>query len=228
MIRKKSENRKLRIILTEDGSHTIFYPEINDHYHSIHGAFSESLHVFIRSGFSYHPSADVSILEVGFGTGLNVLLTLKQALEEKRQVIYHAIDKFVLPADITDSLNYNQFLETINPGLFNAIHRLSWNTDHELSGFFLLRKILADINELEPTIGYDIVYFDAFGPDKQPEMWTEDIFRKIYTAMNPGGLLVTYSSKGDVKRRFQKCGFIVEKIPGPPGKREMLRCIRQT
>jgi tRNA U34 5-methylaminomethyl-2-thiouridine-forming methyltransferase MnmC len=228
VIRKKTENRKLRIILTKDGSHTIYHPEINDHYHSIHGAFSESLHVYIRSGFSYHPSADVCILEVGFGTGLNVLLTLKQALEEKRQVIYHAIDKFVLPADITDSLNYNQFLKTINPGLFNAIHRLSWDTDHELSGFFLLRKILADINELEPTIGYDIVYFDAFGPDKQPEMWTEDIFRKIYTAMNPGGLLVTYSSKGDVKRRFQKCGFIVEKIPGPPGKREMLRCIRQT
>ena len=228
MICKKSGNRKLRIILTEDGSHTIYHSEINDHYHSIHGAFSESLHVYIRSGFNYHPSANVSILEVGFGTGLNVLLTLKQALEEKRQVTYHTIDKFVLPADITDCLNYNQFLENINPGLFNTIHRLSWDTDHELSGFFLLRKILADMNELELVKGYDIVYFDPFGPDKQPDMWTEDIFRKIYTAMNPGGLLVTYSSKGDVKRRFQKCGFIVEKIPGPPGKREMLRCSRQT
>jgi tRNA U34 5-methylaminomethyl-2-thiouridine-forming methyltransferase MnmC len=228
VISKKSENGMLRIILTEDGSHTIYHPEINDHYHSIHGAFSESLHVYIRSGFSYHPSANVSILEVGFGTGLNVLLTLKQALEEKRKVIYHSVDKFVLPADITDCLNYTRFFEGINPGLFSAIHRLSWDSNHELSGFFHFRKILADINDLELTERYDIVYFDAFGPDKQPDMWTEDIFRKIYNAMNPGGLLTTYSSKGAVKRRFQQCGFIVEKIPGPPGKREMLRCLKQT
>jgi tRNA U34 5-methylaminomethyl-2-thiouridine-forming methyltransferase MnmC len=227
VIYKNSENRNFRIILTEDGSHTVYYPLINDHYHSIHGAFSESLHVYIRSGFSYHPSVNVSILEVGFGTGLNVLLTLKTAFDEKRQVTYHTVDKFALPADITDHLNYSQFTEIIIPGLFNTIHRLSWDTDHDLSGFFSLRKILADISNLELTGGYDVVYFDAFGPDKQPDMWTEDIFRKIYNAMNPGGLLVTYSSKGDVKRKFQHCGFIVEKIPGPPRKREMLRCLRQ-
>jgi tRNA U34 5-methylaminomethyl-2-thiouridine-forming methyltransferase MnmC len=216
----------MKIITTEDGSHTVYHPEINDHFHSIHGAFRESMHVYIRSGFSYHPSADVSILEIGFGTGLNVLLTLKQAREEKRKVRYDSVDKFVLPAEITDILNYSGFSESIDAGWLSTIHDLSWNADHEISDFFSFRKILADINDLKFTRKYDIVYFDAFAPDKQPDMWTEEIFLKIYNAMNPGGLLTTYSSKGEVKRKFQHCGFIVEKIPGAPGKREMLRCFK--
>ena len=221
-----SEIMPFRIVTTEDGSHTLYNPGINDHYHSIYGAIRESMHVYISSGFSYHSSPFISLLEVGFGTGLNVLLTMKQAGEEKRRVIYHSVDKYVLPADITEHLNYSRFFDSTQSGWLAKIHDLSWNKDHEISDFFLLRKIHADINELEFTSKYDIVYFDAFGPDKQPEMWTEDIFSKIYNAMNPGGLLTTYSSKGEVKRRFQRCGFMVEKIPGPRGKREMLRCSR--
>ena len=142
-------------------------------------------------------------------------------------MIYHSVDNFILPRDITDRLNYALYFESIDPRLFSIIHRLSWNEDHAISDFFQLRKIMADLNEIEFTGRYDIVYFDAFGPEKQPGMWTENIFRKIYNAMNPGGILTTYSSKGEVRRKLEKCGFIVEKIQGPPGKREMSRCIRK-
>lgn len=218
--------QSLRLILTEDGSHTIYLPEINEHYHSVHGAISESLHVYIRSGFSYHPARKVSILEVGFGTGLNVLLTFAQAREEKRKVIYHTVDTFILPDDITDCLNYLSY-EVINPEWFRLIHEVSWDAEHEISEFFHLKKVLADIKKLDLTSKYDLVYYDAFGPNKQPEMWTENIFRKIYDSMNPGSILTTYSSKGEVKRKFEQCGFMVEKIPGPPGKREMLRCVKR-
>lgn len=219
--------QNLRLILTEDGSHTIYLPEINEHYHSVHGAISESLHVYIRSGFSYHPARKVSILEVGFGTGLNVLLTFAQAREEKRKVIYHTVDTFILPDDITDCLNYDLSNAVINPEWFRLIHGVSWDAEHEISEFFHLKKILADIKKLDLTSKYDLVYYDAFGPNKQPEMWTENIFRKIYDSMNPGSILTTYSSKGEVKRKFEQCGFMVEKIPGPPGKREMLRCVKR-
>ena len=219
--------QNLKLILTEDGSHTIYLPEMNEHYHSVHGAISESLHVYIRSGFSHHPARKVSILEIGFGTGLNVLLTYKQAREEKRKVIYHSVDTFILPVNITGYLNYDLLHEDINPGWLRMIHGLSWDTEHEISEFFHLKKILSDIKKLDLTSKYDIVYFDAFGPDKQPDLWTDDIFSKIYEAMNSGSILTTYSSKGEVKRRFQQCGFMVEKIMGPPGKREMLRCTKR-
>jgi tRNA U34 5-methylaminomethyl-2-thiouridine-forming methyltransferase MnmC len=214
----------VRIITTYDGSHTVFHPGTGDHFHSIYGAVSESMHVFINAGFSYHPSKDVKIFEVGFGTGLNVLLTLKQAWSEKRKVRYDSIDNFILPVQITDSLNYAGISENINKDWFSLIHSLSWDKDHNITDFFTLRKILADIHEIDLPIKYDIVYFDAFGPDRQPDMWTEEIFMKIYKAMNPGGILTTYSSKGEVRRSLHRCGFMVEKLTGAHGKREMIRC----
>jgi len=215
----------VRIITTYDGSHTVYHPGTDDHFHSIYGAVSESMHVYINAGFKFHPSRNVSLLEVGFGTGLNVLLTLKQAWSDNRRVRYDSIDKFVLPDEITDSLNYSGLSENINKGWFGLIHSLSWNTDHDITNFFSLRKILADIHETDFSRKYDIVYFDAFGPDKQPDMWNEEIYRKIFSAMNPGGILTTYSSKGEVRRELQRCGFIVEKLPGAHGKREMIRCL---
>lgn len=217
----------LKLILTKDGSHTIFIPGMNEHYHSVHGAVSESLHVYIHAGFCQHSAKSVNILEVGFGTGLNVLLTLKQAMEEKREVLYHAIDNFILPMDITARLNYESFPGVSMTGLLNMIHELEWGKEHQVSDFFKFKKILSDIKETEFTSLYDIIYFDAFGPDKQPEMWTEDIFIKLYGVMKPGGILTTYSSKGEVKRRLERCGFSIEKLHGPEGKREMMRCIRQ-
>jgi tRNA U34 5-methylaminomethyl-2-thiouridine-forming methyltransferase MnmC len=215
----------MKIITTEDGSHTIYHPEMDDHFHSIHGAVTESMHVYIRSGFSYHTSREVNVLEVGFGTGLNVLLTLRQAWLEKRMVSYDSIDKSILPDEITDSLNYPVHIENINKRWFRLIHSSSWNADHKIEDFFSFRKILAGIHEFNPGKKYDVVYFDAFGPGKQPDMWTGDIFHKIFNAMNPGGILTTYSSKGEVRRRFQQCGFIVEKLPGPKGKKEIIRCL---
>jgi tRNA U34 5-methylaminomethyl-2-thiouridine-forming methyltransferase MnmC len=215
----------VRIITTHDGSHTVYHPGTDDHFHSIYGAVSESIHVYINAGFRYHPSQDVRMLEVGFGTGLNVLLTIKQAWSDRRKVRYDSIDKFILPCEITDSLNYSGLIENINQEWFGLIHSLSWNIDHDITDFFCLKKILADIHETDLTGKYDIVYFDAFGPDKQPDMWNEEIYRKIFNAMNPGGILTTYSSKGEVRRGLQHCGFIVEKLPGAHGKREMIRCL---
>jgi tRNA U34 5-methylaminomethyl-2-thiouridine-forming methyltransferase MnmC len=215
----------MKIITTDDGSHTVYNPTINDHFHSIHGAVSESVHVYINAGFRYHPSKEVSVLEVGFGTGLNVLLTLKQAWIEKRMVNYDSIDNFVLPDEITDSLNYYSLTENINSDWFSLIHNLHWNMNHDITDYFRLRKILADIHEINFSRKYDIVYFDAFGPDRQPDMWTEEVFIKIYNSMNSGGILTTFSSKGEVRRRLQNCGFVVEKLPGAKGKREMIRCL---
>jgi tRNA U34 5-methylaminomethyl-2-thiouridine-forming methyltransferase MnmC len=214
------------LIFTKDGSHTIFLPELNEHYHSVHGAIRESLHVYIHSGFDHHPIKNVKVLEVGFGTGLNVLLTLKQAMEEKRKVIYHTIDKFILPEELTGKLNYDTLIGEMVSGWFQMIHVSPWNREIPISDFFTLMKILTDLKDTEFNYKYDIVYFDAFGPDKQPEMWTMDIFKKIFEAMNPGGILTTYSSKGEVRRKMEQCGFSVEKLPGPAGKREMLRCTR--
>lgn len=223
--------RNLKLITTKDGSHTIYLPGMNEHYHSVHGAISESLHVYIRSGFSYHPARKISVLEIGFGTGLNVLLTLIQAREEKRNVTYHSVDTFILPAYIIDKLNYNTLYDSTSgsndPSWFKMIHGSSWENEYEISDFFHLKKIFADIKKIELTSKYDIVYFDAFGPDKQPDMWTDDIFKKIYDAMNPGSIMTTYSSKGEVRRKLEKSGFMVEKIPGPAGKREILRCFRK-
>ena len=223
--------QNLKMIITEDGSHTIYLPEMNENYHSVHGAISESLHVYIRSGFSYHPARKVSILEIGFGTGLNVLLTLLQAREEKREVIYHSVDTYILPADVTDNLNYGSFYNLFSggtdPNWFKMIHESSWDKEHQITGFFLLKKSQADVKKIELTHKYDIVFFDAFGPDKQPDMWTDYIFRKIFNAMNPGSIMTTYSSKGEVRRKLEKTGFMVTRIPGPAGKREMLRCFRK-
>lgn len=216
----------MKIITTNDGSHTVFHPGTDDHYHSIYGAVSESVHVYIDAGFRYHSSGVISLLEVGFGTGLNVLLTLKQAWADKRKVRYDSIDNYILPVEITDSLNYSVLSENINADWFRLIHSVSWNTDNDITDFFRLHKILADIHETIFTRKYDIVYFDAFSPDRQPDMWTEEVFLRIFNAMNPGGILTTYSSKGEVRRRLQYCGYIVEKLPGAQGKREMIRCLK--
>ena len=162
---------------------------------------------------------------MGFGTGLNVLLTLKQASAEKRKVRYDSVDSNILPDALIGSLNYNALVDNIDKNWFGLIHDLDWNTEYDITDFFSLRKILVDIHDLNLTAKYDIVYFDAFGPDKQPDMWTEEIFKKIFNSMNPGGILTTYSSKGEVRRKLQNCGFNVEKLRGAKGKREMIRCL---
>lgn len=220
--------KDIQLRLTKDGSHTLYIPELDEYYHSLHGAINESVHVFLQAGFSSHPSGNVKLLEIGFGTGLNAILTMIRAEEENRTVTYHSIDINPLPTEIISRLNYPELLEGIYKERFRKIHEVDWNTEHEIASFFRLKKILADIRDHELAGSYQVVYFDAFAPDKQPGLWKQEIFMKIFNAMSADSILTTYSSKGEIKRRMAKCGFDVEKIPGPPGKREMMRCLKKS
>jgi tRNA U34 5-methylaminomethyl-2-thiouridine-forming methyltransferase MnmC len=212
------------IIYTEDGSHTLFVPELKEHYHSTYGAIQESRHVYLKEGLKYSPANPVIIFEVGFGTGLNALLTLLYANESKRFVNYSSIELFPVSNQIVKKLNYSYLLEAADS--FNKLHEAEWNKTIKISEYFSLHKINADLTSYELDVNSDVVYFDAFAPNIQPEMWTEAIFNKLFQSMNKDGILTTYSSKGKIKRIMQDAGFHVEKIAGPPGKREMLRGIK--
>ncbi len=208
---------------TNDGSHTLYVKELDEYYHSIHGAVNESIHIFLNSAFSFHSATDVSIFEMGLGTGLNAFLTMIRAEEEQRSAVYHAIEKYPLSQGLINQLNYAELFSGSKIQWFDQIHSCGWEKDNQLTEFFTIRKIKADLVSYEMHDKYDIIYFDAFAPDKQPDLWTGDIFRKLFDSMRPAGILATYSSKGSVRRTMESCGFQVEKLPGPPGKREMLR-----
>ncbi len=210
----------MRVIRTNDGSSSIFLPEMNETYHSKFGAVTESLHVFIKSGLRYHAQNDLNILEIGFGTGLNVFLSLIENISGKRTIYFESIEKFPLHENIINQLN---FLKKENQSLFRQVHDAPWNKEVVLRGNFILHKRELDLLNFQSEKRFDLVYFDAFAPNKQPEMWTNDVFENIYKHMNIGGVLVTYSAKGSVRRTMESVGFIVERIQGPPGKREMLR-----
>jgi tRNA U34 5-methylaminomethyl-2-thiouridine-forming methyltransferase MnmC len=214
------------IIITSDGSHTIYVPELNEHYHSVHGAVQESEYIFIERGFNECKSDPVSVLEVGFGTGLNVLLTALKSIETNRIVYYTSVEKYPLEKTITDLLNYHMFTGLRGKEIFSLIHAAEWNKCVEIVKNFYLTKTESDLTTDKPTGEYDIIYFDAFGPDKQPEMWTYDIFSAISAVTVKNGILVTYSAKGEVKRILKSCGFEVSLIPGPPGKRQIIRAVK--
>lgn len=216
----------MQLVITGDGSHTIYVPRLNEHYHSTFGAITESMHIFIKAGFEQVKNPEnITVLEIGFGTGLNALLTCMSADEKKINVSYHTLEKFPMSLEMANTLNYpSQFTEPEIPGkLFHSIHKAPWNSMVEIHNFFHLRKIQADFGEFIPDFRYDLVFFDAFAPDKQPEMWTQDIFERLFRNLNPGGILITYCVKGAVKRMLKGAGFTIEKLPGPPGKREILR-----
>jgi tRNA U34 5-methylaminomethyl-2-thiouridine-forming methyltransferase MnmC len=215
-------NISMEIRMSADGSTTLYRPDLDEHYHSTFGAVQESMHVFIEAGLKQCCGQPLHILEVGFGTGLNVLLTLLHT--SHRKVIYHTVEKYPVAHAILKSLNYPQLLGDESKTVFDTIHSVSWNKEHEIRPNFRLKKIDADLaDSLFQTNFYNLVFFDAFAPDKQPELWTPVIFRKIYRAMQQGGILTTYCAKGAVRRAMQSCGFTVERIPGPKGKREMVR-----
>jgi len=220
-----------RIQVTADGSHTISIPEWNVTYHSIHGAVRESIHVFIKEGLKYLLSKrtvdTLSILEMGFGTGLNALLTFREAAGEQQHIYYQTIEQYPLTYTETDKLNYAEQLN--EPALHSCLitlHSVPWDTDVQIHPYFCLHKTHLALLDVSFTRSFDIIYYDAFAPAAQPELWTEDVFRKLYHCLAPGGILVTYCSKGNVRRAMQAVGFIVEKVPGPPRKREMLRAMR--
>ncbi len=217
-----------QVVLTKDGSHTISIPELNVTYHSIHGAIQESKHIFIEAGlkasdlFSY--IGVHQILEIGFGTGLNALLTLMEADKHKNRIYYTGIDLYPLSEQHATALNYCELLnEPDYQRLFMKMHEGPWDEMFEITDYFRLTKIKNSVLNFTSDNFYSVIYFDAFAPTAQPELWTKEVFEKLFNMLNPEGLLLTYCSKGDVRRAMIAAGFTVEKIPGPPGKREILR-----
>ncbi len=216
------------IIATADRSHTLFHRELNEHYHSVNGAITESQHVFLANGFCSVAGRQVAVLEAGFGTGLNALLTAMEAARSGREVRYVSLEKFPLAPEVAGRLNYPDLLGEDAAALFLALHRAPWNEELQVTPFFALTKIRLDLvtDPLPALPAFDVVYFDAFGPDKQPEMWQPAVLSKMTGALAPGGVFVTYSAKGEVRRNLQALGLSVERVPGPPGKKEMLRGIK--
>lgn len=229
-IMNKFDNRE--IIITKDGSATIHFPELNEQYHSHHGAIQEAQHVFIKNGFyevlKGQTYPELKILEMGLGTGLNALLTYLECEKNSQNVYYTGIEAYPVLSEEINQLNYSQLLEDApkKETILSTIHKANWEKAVSLSPFFTLQKRKLFFEDFEDQNAYDLIYFDAFGARVQPELWTEAIFQKMYKALDFYGVLVTYSAKGSVRRALQKVGFYVERLPGPPGKREMLRAVK--
>jgi tRNA U34 5-methylaminomethyl-2-thiouridine-forming methyltransferase MnmC len=215
-----------KIIQTSDGSHTIYVPELDEHYHSVHGAVQESAFIFINNGFNFCTANPVSILEIGFGTGLNVLLTAIRSQADNRYVDFTSVEKYPLDEKTVKSLNHHEFAGEKGIVLFERIHSVPWNKKASILSNFNLTKIKMDFTLEKPDGLFDLIYFDAFGPDKQPEMWTGEIFDSISRGVKKNGIFVTYSAKGEVKRNLRASGFDVTLLPGPPGKRQMIRAVK--
>ena len=219
-------------LITKDGSVTLSVPEMNVTYHSVHGAIQESQHVFIDAGLKYyqqlHPGEQVSVLEVGFGTGLNALLSIIEAEGRETSIYYVALEPYPLTKDEISFLNYCQLLK--RPDLqqdFLAIHECEWNKSLIASENIIMHKSDMTLKTFTHSTKFHLVYYDVFAPSAQPELWTKEIFEKLHDLLHPGGILVTYCSKGEVRRAMQAAGFLIEKIQGPPGKREMVRAVKK-
>ena len=216
------------IITTKDGSHSLFSEKYDEIYHSGNGAIQESAHVFVHSGFEYALQAfgnKLRIFEVGFGTGLNALLTVIEAKKQEIDVYYETIEQYPVPIEVVKELNYTAILENekYRPP-FHSMHLSNWNTENSISPYFLFKKNQADFLNFEmPTGAFHLIYFDAFAPENQPEMWTVEVIKKLNQALVPSGILVSYCSKSAFRKTLAEAGFMVEKLPGPPGKREMVR-----
>jgi tRNA U34 5-methylaminomethyl-2-thiouridine-forming methyltransferase MnmC len=215
-----------KIILTSDGSHTIFVPELNEHYHSVHGAVQESSLVYIRNGLEFCKADPVNIFELGLGTGLNVLLSVIYSNENKLRIDYTSIEKYPLPLSVLNTLNHHSFAGEKGKDIFSKIHKSKWDSTEKISEYFNLKKIKGDFVNHNIDGKYDLIYFDAFGPDKQPDIWTVGVFEKISDLTVKGGIFVTYSAKGEVKRLLKANGFKITMLPGPPGKRQMIRATK--
>lgn len=217
---------KREIITTKDGSTSLFIPEWNETYHSKHGAIQEAYHVFIKNGLSIFNGKSVSILEIGFGTGLNAFITSLEADKNNVEVNYTAVEAFPLTIEEIDAMNFASKIDSNKADTFSAIHQLNWEVKNQVSDNFYLTKrnqFFQDVNDKEC---FDIIYFDAFSYDVQPELWSEAIFKKMHTALKTNGILVTYACRTIIKQTMISAGFRVEKLPGAPGKREMLRAYK--
>ncbi|TRX37529.1 tRNA (5-methylaminomethyl-2-thiouridine)(34)-methyltransferase MnmD [Flavobacterium restrictum] len=215
---------KREIIQTLDGSTTIHLPEWNESYHSKHGAIQEAKHVFIKNGLSLLPNHSVSILEIGFGTGLNAFITFLEAQKFNQTINYVGVEAYPVAPNEVLEMNYVAELEAENQkSIFEKMHTCLWEKPTPLNETFTITKRKQFFDEIEDIPQFDLIYFDAFGYRVQPELWSTAIFKKMYTALKPNGILVTYAARGVIKRSMIEVGFTVEKLPGAPGKREMFR-----
>lgn len=221
------------IFVTQDGSHSITASRFGVSYHSKYGAITESRHVFIQAGLyplMLNTSVQLSILEMGFGTGLNALLTFYEMANRPLEVYYEAIEGFPLSIPAAQNLNYPQLIDENDAQLkavFDQMHSMPWEEEVALGPHFKLLKRLGNLEDLDFSSRFDLIYYDAFAPSAQPELWTAPIMQKMYDALRPGGVLVTYCAKGEFKRTLKAVGFTVERLPGPPGKREMTKAIKE-
>ena len=212
-----------KIIITSDKSPTIYVPELNEHYHSVNGAVQESEHIFINAGLKQIKKDTINILEVGFGTGLNAVLTYVEAEKNNKKIYYEAVEKYPLSIDIIENLLVENFPEK---NLTLKMHKANWDKKVKISETFSLKKIKVDLKKYIPDNFFDLIYFDAFAPDKQPDLWTEEIFTKLFKVTNKNGILVTYSAKGIVKQALRNSGFTVKRLPGPAGKHHIVQAVK--
>ncbi|MHC1702400.1 MAG: tRNA (5-methylaminomethyl-2-thiouridine)(34)-methyltransferase MnmD [Tenuifilaceae bacterium] len=210
-------------ILTADGSHTLHSTIHNANYHSLNGAVQESQHIFISNGFNYAIKKELNILEVGFGTGLNAALTAYQALIDKRKTMYQGIDLYPLSSETLSQLNYFSYLQKDVGIIWKEINSAEWNKSVLINDYFILNKINCNFITMDLESAFDIIYFDAFAPEDQIEMWSLEVFQKLYFATSENGILVTYCSKGIVKEALRRVGYEVTRLSGPPGKRHIIR-----
>ncbi|MCG9972966.1 tRNA (5-methylaminomethyl-2-thiouridine)(34)-methyltransferase MnmD [Christiangramia crocea] len=220
-----------KIIKTADGSVTIHLPEWNEQYHSKHGAVQEARHVFLKMGLhallEKKKFSELSILEIGFGTGLNAFLTFLEAERLRLKISYTGVEAYPVASEEVKLLNYPEAVQAEDKAeYFQKLHQAEWEKNTEVSQLFSLKKQQKKFSRISDTELYDLIYFDAFGARVQPELWTEEIFALMFQALKPDGILVTYAAKGSVRRAMLASGFQVEKLPGPPGKREMLRAVK--
>jgi tRNA U34 5-methylaminomethyl-2-thiouridine-forming methyltransferase MnmC len=220
-----SKNRK--IIITKDGSHSMLVPELDEQYHSIHGAVQEAKHVFLKMGlgdYLHQTGGPINVFELGFGTGLNAFLSAQWASINQQIINYTSIEKYPLSKGEFQQLNYGDFVG--EKKLYQKINTSKWNEFIQISKCFKLRKLELDLIEDQTPSGFDLIFFDAFAPNKQPQLWEVSIFEKMHSILNPKGFLVTYCCQGQARRNMISAGFSVQKVPGPPGKREMLKATK--
>ncbi len=221
---------KREIVITEDGSSSLYVEEIQEHFHSHFGAIQEAQHIFIHYGFCEKMKSElkqISILEIGFGTGLNCFLTILESEKDSISVYYEGVEKYPLSETEYKQLNYSTLLDSNKHPLFLNLHETPWNQLTKIShGFELCKRECSFLTTSFDLNKFDLVYFDPFSPDKQPEMWEFSVIKKVYDSMKNGAILLTYCTKGIVKRTLKEVGFSIEKIPGPIGKREILRATK--
>lgn len=218
--------KKIEIRQTADGSNTLYLPDLNETYHSSHGAVQEAMHVFIQHGLMFlgQEKKTISVFEMGFGTGLNALLTAQWAQNQQRMIEYIGVELHPIRAEIWEQMDYVQ--EKSANQLYGEIMSAEWGTNQKITPYFHLKKIEQDIHQLKVNEQVDLIYFDAFGPRAQAEMWDMPVLTKMHALLKPGGIFVTYCAQGQMKRNLRSLGFQLESLPGPPGKREMTKATK--